>query len=231
MNDEANQSADQARGFGQIVRAVAKATGEVKRIAKENKNTEQRYDFASVDDFLAMTGPVLANNGLMILMDEEAAEHIEKQGKFGPQLWAKYTFSFEVMHESGETLRVVRRTVEVMRSGAQASGSAQSYALKQFVRALLQIPTGDKDDPDHGAIEPTAPKEPRSSTPRQQAQRQQPDVDPVQMAVESLDAAKDLEALASIWSSLGAVQRNPRAIEAKDKRKAALQNPDNGEKY
>jgi hypothetical protein len=32
--------------------------------------------------------------------------------------------------------------------GAQAFGSAQSYALKQFMRSLFQIPTGDKEDAD-----------------------------------------------------------------------------------
>lgn len=138
------------KGFAAIVKAIAKATGEVKRLAKDNKNTEQKYEFASVDDFLAMTGPILAANGLVILMDEVGCENVEKQGKYGVTQWAKYTYVFEVMHESGQMLRPVTRTVEVIRSGAQASGSAQSYALKQFERSLLQIPTGDKDDPDHG---------------------------------------------------------------------------------
>ena len=33
-------------------------------------------------------------------------------------------------------------------SGAQAFGSSQSYAIKQFMRGLFQIPTGDDDDLD-----------------------------------------------------------------------------------
>ena len=37
--------------------------------------------------------------------------------------------------------------------GAQAFGAAQSYALKQFMRSLFQIPTGDREDADFGAPE------------------------------------------------------------------------------
>jgi hypothetical protein len=33
-------------------------------------------------------------------------------------------------------------------TGAQTSGSAQSYALKQYLRGLLLISTGEKDDVD-----------------------------------------------------------------------------------
>src|SRR3546814_17547985 len=35
--------------------------------------------------------------------------------------------------------------------GPQAFGSAQSYAMKQFERALFQIATGDGEDADHHA--------------------------------------------------------------------------------
>lgn len=155
-----------------ILTAIAKAMGEMKRLAKDNKNTEQRYEFASVDDFLAMTGPICAANGIITLMDEVAVDNFEKAGKYGPTFWARYTFAITTYHASGEALPTVRRSVEVIRSGAQAAGSAQSYALKQYQRALYQIPTGDKDDPDHGAtVEPPAapPEQRRANPPRQEA--------------------------------------------------------------
>ena len=44
----------------------------------------------------------------------------------------------------------------VQATGAQAFGSAQSYALKQFLRSLFMIPTGDKDDPDNDATKDIA---------------------------------------------------------------------------
>lgn len=133
------------RQSGQLLAALAKAMGEVKRLAKSEKNTEQKYSFASVDDFLAMAGPICAANGILIDMDEAEVEAFERQGKYGPSYWVRVTFAITVWHVSGESMPPRRRTVEVIRTGAQSFGSAQSYALKQFLRALLMIPTGDPD--------------------------------------------------------------------------------------
>lgn len=202
-----------------ILTAIAKAMGEMKRLAKDNKNAEQRYDFASVDDFLAMTGPICAANGIVTMMDELSVENFEKAGKYGPTHWARYVFAITTYHASGESMPMVKRSVEVIRSGAQAAGSAQSYALKQYQRALYQIPTGDKDDPDHGAMtEQPAPKQQS----RQQPVQRQEGPDPVEMAVKALSGAETLEALSAIWASVRQVQRDPAVIVAKDKRKAEL---------
>ena len=135
---------EEPRG-GQLLTAIAKAMSEVTRLAKSEKNTEQKYSFASVDDFLSMAGPICAKNGIIIDMDESGCEPFERQGKYGPSYWVKVTFEITVWHVSGESLPKRKRTVEVIRTGAQSFGSAQSYALKQFLRALLMIPTGDPD--------------------------------------------------------------------------------------
>jgi len=167
-----NQEDGAANVAGQgIVAALAKAMGEVKRLAKDNRNAEQKYQFASVDDFLAMTGPICASNGLVVMMDEDTCEAVERQGKYGPSFWLRFTYRITVWHSSGQSLPPVRRSVEVIRTGAQSSGSAQSYALKQFLRALLQIPTGDADEADlnnfaaaaAGVREPNAMSSPASA--------------------------------------------------------------------
>lgn len=146
MTDEKKQTG--------IFAAIAAAMGEVERVSKGGENKEQKYKFASVDDFLAMAGPICAKHGLVTIADEISSENVEKPGKYGVTYWVNFTFTFTTYHTSGEQLPTVRRSVEVVRSGAQASGAAQSYVLKQYLRALLMIPTGDKDDPDHGtAIE------------------------------------------------------------------------------
>lgn len=139
-----------------IYAAVAKAMGEIKRVGKDNRNTEQKYDFASIDDFMAMVGPICAANGLVTIIDEDMREFVEKPGKYGPTQWVSIVYQITTWHASGESLPTVRRHVEVIRNGPQAYGAAQSYVLKQYYRGLLAIPTGDKDDPDHG----TTPEEP-----------------------------------------------------------------------
>lgn len=132
----------------QIVAALAKAMSEVKRLGKDNQNTDQKYGFASIDDFLAMTGPIMASNGLVVLMNEDSVQEFERQGKYAMTFWLRIVFSIQVLHSSGESLPATRRSVEVIRTGPQAFGAAQSYVEKQFLRGLLQIPTGDKDEAD-----------------------------------------------------------------------------------
>lgn len=133
----------------EIVTAIAAAMGEVKRLGKANENKDQKYSFASIDDFLEMTGPILSKNGLVVVADEESVEDFERQGKYGVTYWLRIRFNIEVMHVSGESLPPKKRTVEVIRTGAQSFGSAQSYVLKQYLRGLLQIPTGEADEADH----------------------------------------------------------------------------------
>jgi hypothetical protein len=131
-----------------IHRALIKAMSEVTKVQKSSRNVEQKYDFASIDDFLAMAGPICAANGLYTVMDESDVAEFERQGKYGVTHWLRVRFCLTTYHESGASLPPVYRTVEVIRTGAQSFGSAQSYALKQYLRGLLLIPTGDKDDAD-----------------------------------------------------------------------------------
>lgn len=150
----------------QLYAAIAKAMGEVKHVTKDSRNKEQNYNFASVDDFLGMTGPICAANGLSVMMDEDEVLDFERQGKYNIVHWLRIRFSITVYHASGETTAPVKRTVEVIRTGAQSFGSAQSYALKQFLRALFQISTGDADDADfaekgEGTPTPMAKQEPQ----------------------------------------------------------------------
>jgi heme exporter protein D len=136
----------------EILAAVAKAMGAVHKVKKTGQNTHDNYAFASVDDFLAMVNPICAEAGLMVAMDETGLEDFVRKGKYGENAWMRVSYCITVFHASGQSLPPVKRTVEVLRNGSQAYGSAQSYVLKQFLRCLLLIPTGDKDDAD---LQPT----------------------------------------------------------------------------
>ena len=109
---------------------------------------------ASIDACLALVNPICARNGLIVLCEEGKIEDFTRKGRNGENAWIRATFQFTVMHKDGGSLPTVSRTVEVIRNGAQAYGSAQSYALKQFLRSLLLIPTGDNDDADHKETDP-----------------------------------------------------------------------------
>lgn len=197
---------------GGIFAALAAAKADVKRIAKDNRNTEQKYDFASVDDFMAMVGPICAKHGLVTIVDEDSIEFVEKAGKYGNTFWVRIAYQITTYHADGDHTPTVRRNIEVIRSGPQAYGSAQSYILKQYYRGLLEIPTGDKDDPDFGGVDEQAA-----------APRQAPKPDAIPRAVEYLAEADSLDTLQTRWGNIpNDVKADQRVIAAKEASKARL---------
>ena len=182
---------------GKILPAIADAMSEVTKVGKDDRNNHDGYNFASIDNFLALVNPICAKHGLVILSDETQREEFEKQGKYGVTSWMRVTFSFTIYHKSGESLPTMHRTAEVIRNGAQAYGSAQSYCLKQFLRGLFLIPTGDKDDPDNNATDP-------GQVVRRDAPTPQPDLTPEQKrdkVLASIAKAADAEALTALWTN------------------------------
>src|SRR5689334_8229679 len=99
----------------EIAGAIAEVMAGVKKLAKADTNAHERYSFASVDSFLESVGPLCAATGLIILMDEEAVELVERQGRNGSQNWLRLTFTFELGHKSGAMWpRKMRRTIMVL---------------------------------------------------------------------------------------------------------------------
>lgn len=126
-------------------------------LAKDNKNKFDKYDYASIDDFIHFVRSHCYEAGIFIEQDEEEAKLVDvskKDGKLMAMWWAR--FAFTVHHVGGTSVGPIKRSVMVQANGAQAAGSAQSYALKQFMRSQFLIPTGDADDPDREKTEISA---------------------------------------------------------------------------
>jgi len=140
---------DALKGIPEVVAAaVNQVMGEVKKLLRSERNRDAGYRFASIDDFLAAVNPLCAEAGLIILQDELDARLVNDGGASMDRSWLWTTFTFTLAHKSGSIYGPLTRSVMVPAKGAQAFGSAQSYALKQFMRSLFQIPTGDKEDAD-----------------------------------------------------------------------------------
>ena len=134
--------------------AIAAAAREVRVVGKSERNKFDGYDFASIDKFLMLVNPICGRNGLFPIVSQRDVEFYDNvNSKGGKSVWARFYFDVTLHHASGETLGPFNMMVCVPMNGAQASGSAQSYALKQFFRSTLMIPTGDKDDADLNATE------------------------------------------------------------------------------
>jgi len=140
-----------------IAKAVVSVMTAIGTLAKERKRDDfgAKYEYASIDDFIEHVREHCWTAGLAIIPDEardaETREITTSKGK--PAVMWSARFAFTLIHESGESYGPIFKGVEVQHTGAQSAGSAQSYALKQFMRGLFLIPTGDADDPDKGGVD------------------------------------------------------------------------------
>ena len=135
---------DIAKSIAPMPKNIALAINEVCRNAvklnKTNKNNYQDYNFASIDDFLEVYGSTIAEAGISIIMDEVQSRTESKV--------LEIVFNFIIVHKDGDMWQhPLRRSIRVQSSsGSQAYGIAQSYCLKQFLRGIFMIPTGESKD-------------------------------------------------------------------------------------
>jgi len=125
-----------------IAAAVVAVASKVTSVSKDNSNEHGRYMFASVDQFYALVGPLMADANLFILADLVRSEVIrsDKAGQLNVE------FNLYLVHASGEMFGPITREVTVVAAGPQAYASAESFVTKYFMRNLFKVPTGDKDD-------------------------------------------------------------------------------------
>lgn len=140
-----------------IAEAINKIMGDIQKIGKEDKNEHGNYKFAKIDDFLEATRPLCAKHGLLIMPREESVDHREG----GKSTWLVLKYRFILVATSGEIWDDGCRTIMANSAlGSQAFGAAQSYVLKQYMRSLFQMSTGDKEDLDYEAPETLASGKP-----------------------------------------------------------------------
>lgn len=131
---------------GNLAKAKAAVSGEIKRLEKTHKNTHGGYQFTSVDDFKDSVRPIMAKHGISLHVSEDSfALSTIKTGKDGKETnLATIRFKFVLEHVSGEHSEPSFFTVALPYTGAQTSGAAQSYAIKEGVyKGLFQASSGD----------------------------------------------------------------------------------------
>lgn len=143
-----------------VARAINEVQKHVRKLGRDGNNTDGgNYKFTSVDAFLAFIGPLMAEAGLIIDVDEaqDGFEYYEvtktyRNGGESRQHWMRARFVFTVAAIDADGVETWAhnpiRTIDVLMTGPQAYGSAQSYCLKGYLRALFKIPTGDMEDAD-----------------------------------------------------------------------------------
>lgn len=142
----------------EIAEAIIFVLARVKTLVKDNVNKHGGYKYVSYDNFLAIIGPLLAEAGLIIVMNESESH---SDGK-----WLHVTFQIYLYHSSGKHYGPISRTQAVMANGPQAYASAQSFVEKYFMRQTFKIPTGEElefDADTQSNKEPVPPSKPKAT--------------------------------------------------------------------
>lgn len=130
-----------------IAQAVVDVMGAVGKLTKDNKNSHGGYNYVGIDDFRTALNPCCAAAGLILKPVCISADRFEATSKNGSRQMIRFKYHMRLIHVSGETWTDTDETipVEVDAVGAQATGIAQSYAWKEYAKALFQVPTGERD--------------------------------------------------------------------------------------
>ena len=145
MGDE-NEVIEQS--INPMPQSIATAINEImlklqEPLKHDAENKFQKYTYTSIDGFLKQVHPVCAEAGLIIVPHEQSSE-ISPSGKN-----LTVVYQYILIHKEGDTWDFpTTKHIVVPFGNGTAMGTAQSYALKQFMRSLFQLSTGEQDDLD-----------------------------------------------------------------------------------
>jgi len=127
-----------------VLTAINNIMLEIKKLDNSETNEFAKYNYVNIDKFLEALNPLCAKHGLIISTSELSCDVIGDAKK-----WLHIVYEFTLSHQDGFVWdKTFVKNQFVPFTGGQATGAAQSYTLKQFMRALFLIPTGDKVDVD-----------------------------------------------------------------------------------
>lgn len=129
----------------ELTKAVAAVMKDVKRIAKDDKNQHGGYKYTSIDDIKDSLRPMLAKHGLEVRTTEVEYALETLKTKSGDSVSARITFELKLRHESGAEDEPERTTVTLPHTGAQTTGAAKSYAIKEWLKGRFLVSTGETD--------------------------------------------------------------------------------------
>ena len=130
-----------------IREAICAVMADLHRLKKADHNKFSNYDFTSVDDFKDAVRPLMAKYGLFlhVMQDVFAFHEIASEGK-KPSMCARFDFMITLKHISGEVEDPELMTVVLPFTGAQTSGAARSYVIKEWMKSRFLASSGDMQE-------------------------------------------------------------------------------------
>lgn len=131
----------------ELAQAVCDVMAKIKRLEKADLNQFAKYNFTSVDDFKDDGRPLLAAHGLTVIPKEKKFKLSEHQGKKQNEtvLLATVKYTMTLQHINGAKGDPEPITIILPYVGAQTSGAARSYAIKEWWKGRFMASSGDVD--------------------------------------------------------------------------------------
>jgi len=152
------EAAEVLPSHASLAAAKCAVMGEIKRLKKADENEFAKYMFTSVDDFKDAIRPLMVKHGLIPHVNQTAFEALEllttdKAGREKKSAVIRFDFDICLEHVASNTVSAPEKiTVALPYTGAQTSGAARSYAIKEWMKGSFLASSGDSsDETDHRA--------------------------------------------------------------------------------
>lgn len=123
-----------------VAAGVVAVTRKVNKLFRGERNNFAEYNYVSIDNFYEALGPLMAEAGIFVIVDETGAA-IDKS-------MLTCSYALYLVSEKGDMYGPISSQVTVKAQGPQAYASAKSYVEKYFLRQIFKVPTGEKVDAD-----------------------------------------------------------------------------------
>lgn len=139
-----------------VFEAFTAVMGEVQGIAKDERNTQQGFDFRGIDAVMNAVGPALRSHGVIIVPEAKSIDVERYSSKSGAQMRNSTVLMQYTVYGPGGDSFVGSAYGEAADSGDKSVSKAQSVAYRTFLLQGLTVPTHQRDpDADiHERVDP-----------------------------------------------------------------------------
>lgn len=137
--------------------ALNAAKSEVGAVGKDQRNTQQNFNFRGIDAVVNAVAPALNNHGIVVipeLVGSPVYESVEIGAKRTPMAHVILVVKYRFIGPAGDEVCAIVPS-ESMDSGDKAMAKAMSVAFRIALLQVLNLPTTDKD-PDEDVYERSA---------------------------------------------------------------------------
>jgi hypothetical protein len=126
---------------------------DVQAVGKNDRNSQQGFNFRGIDAVINAVGPAFRKHGVMVIPAVQSSEYtqVEVGKNRTPMGHARLEVAFVFVASDGSQIEAVV-PAEAMDSGDKATAKAMSVALRTALLQVLALPT-DEPDPDSSSYE------------------------------------------------------------------------------